>query len=132
MSSRNGTAWKRVFRNGFAPMLSTAGLLSMKRGLETDDPALVQNATVYPPGEQEPVCAACPLGYAGWKGNGLRTVAEVNRYFSQLCQAADECLGELAACADFLSWVDDTSPAVMRRQLLAEVNRAIVRRSRVA
>jgi hypothetical protein len=132
MSARNGTNWQRIWRRGFAPVLSIAGLQALQRALETDDPCLVQGTTTHPAGvsrsANEPVCAACPLGYAGWRGEGMSTAGEVDGYFSRLCIAADERLGEMAATVDFLNWVDDTPRAAMRRQLLAEVDRTLAER----
>ena len=68
------------------------------------------------------------MGYCGWKGSGLGTVKEVEEFFVRTCTAADEALGELAACRHFLNWFDETPRADMRRELLREVNRAINQR----
>jgi hypothetical protein len=127
-STNNRADWKRILHKGIAPNLSTEALLALRQGLENEDPSLVQGMTCHPRATQEPVCAACPIGYAGWQGEALKTVAEVEQYFSQVCAAADERLGEPAASTDFLNWVDDTPPARMRRQLLEEVNWILARR----
>jgi hypothetical protein len=127
-STNNRTDWKRILHKGIAPNLSTEALQALKHGLENEDPSLVQGMTCHPPATQQPVCAACPIGYAGWKGEGLKTAGEVERYFSQVCAAADEELGEPAASTDFLNWVDDTPPARMRRHLLQEVDWILARR----
>ncbi len=125
--------WQLVWRRGFAPFLSTEGLLALKRALETDDPALLQGRTSDPPplhihGDW-PVEGACALALCGWRGDGLTTVSEVETYFAEACWRADQTLGEPAACRYFLTWFDDTPRAVMREQLLAEVNRALVHRN---
>jgi hypothetical protein len=72
-----------------------------------------------------PVEAACVLGYCGWQGEGLQSVAQVEEFFARLCFEADQRLGEPAACRWFLNWYDETGREEMRRQLLAEVNRSL-------
>jgi hypothetical protein len=72
--------------------------------------------------------AACGLGYCGWQGDGLETVAEVEEFFARTCFEADQRLGEPAACRWFLNWFDETPREEMRRQLLPEVNRSLAQR----
>jgi hypothetical protein len=72
-----------------------------------------------------PVEAACALGYCGWQGEKLETVGDVEEYFARCCFEADQKLGEAAACRWFLNWFDDTPRDEMRKELLAEVERAI-------
>jgi hypothetical protein len=124
--------WQLVWRRGFVPFLSTAGLLALKRALETDAPILLQGSTTDPPPLQIhddwPVEGACALALCGWLGDGLATVGEVETYFAEMCWRADQALGEPAACRYFLTWFDDTPRAAMRERLLAEVKRALVHR----
>jgi hypothetical protein len=126
-------SWRKVWREGLAPQLSVAALEALRDGLLNDDPQLLQGATTTPPPLQcvqdWPVEAACVLGYCGWQGDGLETVAEVEEFFAQACYEADQRLGEPAACRWFLNWYDDTPRDEMRRLLLAEVNRTLVRRA---
>jgi hypothetical protein len=75
------------------------------------------------------VDAACALGFCGWKGEGCATVAEVEEFFAKLCQAADQALGEASGVHWFLNWYDETPRDLMRRELLAEVRRALVYRT---
>ena len=125
-------SWRKVWRDGLAPQLSTAGLEALHQGLATDDPRLLQGATTTPPPLQcvqdWPVEAACVLGYCAWQGEGLETVAEVEEYFARACFEADQLLGEPAACRWFLNWYDDTPRYEMRRLLLAEVDRTLSQR----
>ncbi|HZU34441.1 MAG TPA: hypothetical protein VFA18_00960 [Gemmataceae bacterium] len=125
-------AWRKVWREGLAPHLSTAGLAALRRALVQDDDRLIQGATTSPPPLQSlqewPVEAACGLGYCGWQGEGLATVAEVEEYFAQLCFEADRALGEPAACRWFLNWFDDTPREEMRTLLLAEIDTALAQR----
>ena len=65
------------------------------------------------------------VGFCAWQGDGLETVAEVEEFFARVCFEADQVLGEPAACRWFLNWFDETPRDEMRRQLVAEVNRAL-------
>jgi hypothetical protein len=125
-------SWRKVWREGLAPQLSPAGLDALRRALVNDDPRLLQGATTSPPPlqcvQEWPVEAACGLGYCGWQGEGLETVAEVEDFFARLCFEADQRLGEPAACRWFLNWFDDTPREEMRSLLLAEVNRTLAQR----
>jgi hypothetical protein len=125
-------SWRKVWREGVAPLLSEQALAVLKRGLEGDDARLIQGATTTPPPLQcvqdWPVEAACALGYCGWQGEGLESVAEVEEFFARMCFEVDNRLGEPAGCRWFLNWFDETPRDEMRRLLLAEVNRAITER----
>ena len=125
-------SWRKVWRDGLAPHLSTAALIALQRGLQTDDRRLLQGATTSPPPlecvRDWPVEAACVLGYCGWQGEGLETVAEVEEFFARACFEVDQRLGEPAACRWFLNWFDDTPRNEVRRRLLPEVNRILARR----
>jgi hypothetical protein len=126
------TAWQFVWRNGFAPILSTPALLALKYALEKDDPALIQGATTDPPPipaiADWPVTAACALAYAGWRGEGLDTLGAVEEFFALACHRADQQLGEPGACRWFLSWYDETPRADMRRLLAEEIDRTLAER----
>ena len=125
--------WRKVWREGLAPLLSTAGLEALRLGLVVDDPRLIQGATTTPSPLQGvpnwPVEAACVVGYCGWQGEHLKTVAEVEEFFTRICSKVDQRLGEPAdfhsACHWFLKWYDDTPRDEIRRQLLPEVNRTL-------
>ena len=125
-------SWKNVWRRGVAPLLSTESLEALRQALVNDDPRLLQGATTTPPPLQcvqdWPVEAACALGYCGWQGDGLETVAEVEEFFARMCFEIDRNLGEPAGCRWFLNWFDETPRDEMRRLLLAEVNRALGQR----
>ncbi len=125
-------SWKKVWREGVAPLLSTPGLEALRQALTNDDARLLQGATTTPPPLQcvqdWPVEAACALGFCGWQGDGLETVAEVEEFFARMCFEIDQRLGEPAACRWFLNWFDETARDEMRELLAAEVNRALAQR----
>ena len=125
-------SWRIVWRDGFVPVLSTVGLMSLRDALRSDDPRLVQGATTTPPPlmcvQDWPVEACCALGYCGWQGDALHTVGEVEEHFAKCCFEADQRLGEPAACRWFLNWFDDTPRDQMRRLLLDEVQRVLAER----
>lgn len=125
-------SWRKVWRTGIAPQLSTPALEALATALRTDDERLIQGATTSPPAlttvQGWAVEAACVLGFCGWIGEELKTVAEVEEYFARVCFAADQELLEPAAIRFFLSWFDDTPRDEMRRLLLPEVELALAQR----
>jgi hypothetical protein len=125
-------SWRKVWRDGLVPLLSIEGLEALRLGLVEDDARLIQGATTTPPPlasvQDWPVEAACVLGYSGWQGEGLESVAEVEEYFARMCFEIDQRLGEPAGCRWFLNWYDETPRDEMRSELLAEVNRALALR----
>src|SRR5262249_17254905 len=105
---RTMESWRKVWREGLAPQISSAGLEALRSALATDDARLLQSARTSPPPLQCMrdccVSGACALGWCGWQGDGLETVAEVEEYFALACFDCDLRLGEPAACRWFLSW----------------------------
>ncbi len=125
-------SWRKVWRDGLAPVLSMAGLKALRKALAKDDGRLTQGSTTTPPPLQcvldWPCEGACVVGYAGWQGDGLETVGEVEEYFARCCFEADNRLGEPAAVRYFLNWFDDAPRDDARRLLLAEVDRSLAER----
>jgi hypothetical protein len=128
--------WRRVWREGLAPQLPTAGLEALGQALARDDSRLIQQFTTNLPSlrflRNEKVEATCALGYCGWQGEGLKRLGQVFNFFERVCTAADEAVGELAASNHFLNWYDNTPRHEMRRQLLAEVQHTLHQRFGVA
>ena len=122
-------SWRNTWRKGVAPLLSTESLEALRSALVNNDSRLLQGATCTPPPLQcvqdWPVEAACALGYCGWQGDGLETVAEVEEFFARMCFEIDQRLGEPAGCRWFLNWFDETPRNEMRELLLAEVERSL-------
>ena len=125
--------WRLVWRDGIAPVLPTKGLEALRDALISDDPRLTQGSTTTPPPlmyvADWPVQAACAIGFCGWMAENMKTVKEVDKFFSQTCLLSDQRTGELADCRWFLNWFDDTPRDEMRRELLREVESAIATRT---
>lgn len=129
-------SWRIVWRDGFLPSIPTEGLLALKKGLEDDDPRLLQGATTQPPPlmcvAAWPVEAADPIGFAYFVGvrQGSATVGETESFFAATCFEADQRLGEPAACRHALNFIDDAPRDEMRASLLEEVCIALVEREK--
>jgi hypothetical protein len=127
-------SWRKVWREGAAPLLPTKGLEALRDALKNDDPRLIQGATTTPPPlhcvQDWPVEAACLIGFCGWKGEDLDTVAEVAEFFGRI--AFDMCreIGDPGASRHLLNWFDETPREDMRRELLAEVERTLSERAK--
>ena len=125
--------WKDCFHRGFVPALSTAALAALRDALKGNSPALIQKATTDPPPISVcmdwPVGAACAIGYAGWQGEHLETVLDVETFFAAACQMADRNLGEPAGCRHFLNQYDEWTREEMVQNLLPEVEAALAARS---
>jgi hypothetical protein len=134
-NDRPPQAWQLAWR-AFLPSLPTAGLDALATALADDEPYLLQNATTFPPpldcASDWPIAAACAVALAVWKGHGLTTVGQVEEAFALACAAADARLGAPAACRYFLNWFDETDRKAMRHALLAEVERELADRDRMA
>ena len=126
-------SWRKVWRDGMAPQLSVSALAALQAALQGDDPRLLQGATTSPPPlewvRDWPVEAACALGFCGWQGEGLETVAEVEEFFAKACSDADQRMEKPASCCWFLNWFDDTPRDEVRRELLVEVTWELSRRA---
>lgn len=103
--------WRKVWREGLVPELSSRALEALRHALARDDARLIQHSTCTPPPSEifqdEEVEGACALGFCAWQGDGFDTVGQVEAFFIQICTAADEALGEPAACRYFLNWFDE-------------------------
>lgn len=119
--------WRRVFRDGIAPQLPLPALEALRAGLLHNDPRLRPGLTIDAGGFG--VVQACAIGYGAWKGVGLRTPAEVECFFNDVCNRADELLGRPGACAPFITWFDGHRREFVFPLLLTEVNRAIACRA---
>ncbi|MFL5328533.1 MAG: hypothetical protein ACJ8C4_06425 [Gemmataceae bacterium] len=125
--------WRKVWRDGFAPVLSTSGLQALREALMRDDSRLIQGHPTSPPPLQSmldwPAEGACLLGYSGWQGDGKETVGDVEETIARACFEADQRLGEPASCRWFLNWYDEAPRDEMRREMLSEITRELALRS---
>ncbi len=127
--------WQEVFRIGIAPQLSDAGLEALAVALRDDSPQLLQGCTTEPPPlpcvmDFRPE-AACLIGYAGWQGDGLNTVSEVDKFFNRACFICDEVIGEPGAVGYVVNLFDGTPRDEMRRLFLPEVEAVLAARKAV-
>lgn len=122
-------SWRKVWREGVVPLLSTRSLEALRQGLLTDDTRLIQGATTNPPPlacvADWPAEGACALGYCGMVGEGLEKVVEVEEFFARMCFEIDRRLDEPGGCRWFLNFFDETPRDEMRRELLAEIDLAL-------
>ncbi len=122
-------SWRYVWRNGFAPLLSTLGLDALRKALKRDDPRIMQGETTVPiainSNRYRKLEGCCALGYCTWRGEGLDSVGEIDGQFGQLCAEADQRLGEPQATRYFLNWYDEVPRNTMRFELLTEVERTL-------
>ena len=148
--------WRKCWRNGVDPCLTTDQLLILQKALVDDDPRLLQGATTTPPPlacvADWPCEGACALAYVGamemgglgvtkeeWRQKkspsiskstvGAATVQEAEEFFARTCFEVDKRLGEPAGCRWFLNWFDDTPRQEMREKLLGEVERSLLLRA---
>jgi hypothetical protein len=125
-------SWRKVWREGLAPQLPTAGLHALAEALARDDPRIIQGATTSPPPISSvldwPIEGTCVIGFCGWQGEDLETVGEVEEFFARICREVDRWLGEPAACRYFLNWYDETPRDEMRRELIEEVRLTLAER----
>jgi hypothetical protein len=117
--------WRKVWRDGFVPLLSTVGLQALRSALIHDDRRLLQGVTTSPSPiscqRDWPVDGTCAVGFCAWHGEGIDTIGEIEQHFAESCREADRRLGEPGACRYFLNWFDDAPRDQMRRALLEEV-----------
>jgi hypothetical protein len=127
-------SWRKVWREGIVPQLSTKALEVLQNALENDDPHLIQGATTTPPPLQcvqdWPVEAACIISYCGWQGENLKTVSEVEKFFAKTCFQCDQTMQQAAACSWFLNYWDDNPRKEVVEELLHEVRCELSRREK--
>jgi len=128
-------SWRKVWRDGIAPLLSREQLEACLEALVNDDPRLLQGATTTPPPLQcvfdWPVEAACLLGLCGVVEHGgfmEAKVCEAEEVFAKLCYECDQLLQEPAGVRWFLNWADETPRDEMRLAMIPEVKLALTRR----
>jgi hypothetical protein len=109
--------------------LTDAELQALRRGLASDNPALLQGMMTLPPPlecvHDWQVEGADLTAYPAWRGRGLVTVKEVEEAAWALCSAIDARLGEGAA-KELLAWYDATPRADVLALLLGEVEREMM------
>ena len=125
-------SWRLVWRDGFAPVLTTDRAGGPPRRPRGGRPPADAGLHDHP----APAACACRTGRsrpparsatAAGRATGWRPSARSRSSSPACCFEADQRLGEPAACRWFLNWFDDTPRDEMRRELLAEVELALER-----
>lgn len=124
--------WRSCFRDGIAPVLSAGELEALAAALRARDPRLVQGRIAEPCGRREAPLGACAVALAGWLGGGLTTVGELAVFYRHVLRLADHRLGDRRARNAFVAWYDLSPRALMLRELLPEVERALAARKEAA
>lgn len=126
-------SWRKVWREGIAPLLCVEHLEALAEGLRKDDPRLLQGCTTSPPPVRSvlnwPVEGACTVGYCwaqtngGFYGAGTSPaqVGDTEEFFARICFECDQRINEPAGCRWFLNWADETPRDEMRAALLPEI-----------
>jgi hypothetical protein len=128
-------AARKVWREGFVPLLSTAALLALQAGLRRRDPRITQGATTIPrpilKNASKPVQAACPVAYAAWQASPCThmRVAQLEEHWITLVNHAAEILGNPQATSYFFTWVDGATRDELFFHLLLEVQIALTARA---
>jgi hypothetical protein len=116
-------------KTNLAADYDTGELQALRRGLASDDPALLQGMMTMPPPleclHDWQVEAADLTAYPAWRGRGLVTVKEVEECAWALCSGIDARLGE-GAVKEVLAWYDATPRKDVRAVLLGEVEREMM------
>jgi hypothetical protein len=125
-------AWRRVFREGISPQLPMSALEALRNGLLKNDPRLRPGMTVevgWTAGGAPGILQACAIGYGAWKGICLESAADVESFFTEVCERANRLMGDPGACNHFITWFDGHRRDFVFPLLLTEVNRAIALRT---
>lgn len=125
-------AWRKVFREGIAPQLSTPGLEALLEALKANDARLLQGQTVDPVpltcNDLEKCEAACLVAYAGWIGDGLATVGDVDRFVERVANEADQRIGEERAIRYVMNFWDDAPRSTVLAAFIPEVEACLAER----
>jgi hypothetical protein len=127
--------WQKAFREEIAPHLSEKTLAVLRKGLDEDDPRLVQGTTVSPHpsgpigsrGRTTPPTGACALGYCGWQGEGLNSVGDVWDFFGKFRNEVDDY-----ALNDFVSFFDSNERHMVFAALSSEIDAVLAERLEAA
>jgi hypothetical protein len=127
-------AWRRVWRLGIAPRLSTAGLEGLRDALINDDPRLIAGAATIPPAlaccVNDPLQSCCPVCFGLLDGEppGALLVGEMESRFVKACLKADQLCGMPGAVSMLLNAIDEWTRPQLIANLLPEVLIALVGR----
>lgn len=125
-------SWKTVWRNGIAPQLTDADLISLGRALAENDFRLTQGTIADPcvnGGDDSLRCArACALAYCAMVGLPGASVGYVTDRFEAIVEESLRLTGNAQATEVFLRWFDGWPRDKVFRDLLSEVACELFRR----
>jgi hypothetical protein len=127
-------AWRKIWREGVVPQLSTEGLQSLLDALRRDDCRIITGSTTIPPAfsaaSNLPIEQCDPVIFAMLDGHSPYscTVGLMDEAFARLAIRCSELCGFPRAIGTFLCWVDEQDRETWRMELMREVNLALVAR----
>jgi hypothetical protein len=127
-------AWRKVWREGVVPQLSTEGLGCLLDALKRDDPRIVTGCTTIPPALSScsdlPIESADPIVWALLDGHSPRacTVGLMDEAFARLAIRCSELCGMPRAIGTLLCWLDEQDRQTWRTELIKEVTAALIGR----
>jgi hypothetical protein len=123
--------WMFVWRNGYAPCLSTPALVALRDALRDNDPRLIQGLTCSRGGTRGAWSCrgGCAVGLAVWLGDGVGDPIDIECEFGRITVLAGQLLGDPTAVRYFLGWFDEGDRAEVFAALLPEVERELASRT---
>lgn len=115
------------------PHIPARHLRELLRGLEADDPRLIQGGVHEPGvalGDDQPCEGACAMSYGAWLADGLSTIGHVGQHWSDLaCRVRLEAEDMGHALNEFLHFYDRRPRAEVVPALAAAVRAELARRT---
>lgn len=122
--------WREVWREGFAPQLSTRQLTELRDRIKEQPDRFIAGRTFLPhPVHHDRPCAACVLGWLAWGGDPEMSIAEGMTNYRDLLVWAQQRL-TVAGIKPFFAWFDGPGPLAPRlveiaRECDDEINRRV-------
>jgi hypothetical protein len=127
-------AWRKVWREGVAPQLSTEGLQGLLDALKRDDSRIITGATTEPPAfsaaSSLPIERCDPVIFAMLDGHSPAacTVGLMDEAFGRLAIRCSELCGMPRAIGTLLCWLDEQDRETWRIELMRETSLALIGR----
>jgi hypothetical protein len=127
-------AWRKIWREGLVPQLSTDGLQGLLDALKRNDSRIITGATTEPPAfsaaSNLPIERCDPIIWAMLDGHGPAacTVGLMDEAFARLAIRCSELCGMPRAIGTLLCWIDDQDRETWRTELMREIHLALIGR----